>query len=74
VSFWELDFTAVGGMVERLRRAGETDLPGYLAGNPEFVRGLIRATQVIDVNDLSISMFGRGEKEEMLAGLEPYWP
>jgi PAS domain-containing protein len=71
VSFWELDFTAVGGMVERLRRAGE---PGYLAANPEFVRELSRATQVIDVNDLSVSMFGRGEKEEMLAGLEPYWP
>lgn len=74
VSFWELDFTAVGGMVERLRRAGETDLPGYLAANPAFVRELIRATQVIDVNDLSVSMFGRGEKEEMLASLEPYWP
>jgi PAS domain S-box-containing protein len=74
VSFWELDLTAVGGMVERLRRAGETDLPAYLAANPEFVRELIRATQVIDVNDLSVSMFGRGEKEEMLAGLEPYWP
>jgi PAS domain S-box-containing protein len=74
VSFWELDFTAVGGMVERLRRAGETDLPAYLAANPEFVRKLIRATQVIDVNDLSVSMFGRGDKKEMLAGLEPYWP
>ena len=61
VSFWELDFTAVGGMVERLRRAGKTDLPAYLAANPEFVRKLIRATQVIDVNDLSVSMFGRGD-------------
>jgi PAS domain-containing protein len=29
---------------------------------------------VIDVNDLSVSMFGRGDKKEMLAGLEPYWP
>jgi PAS domain S-box-containing protein len=74
VSFWELDFTAVGGMVERVRRAGEKDLPAYLAAHPEFVRELIGATQVIDVNDLSVSMFGRGEKQEMLAGLEPYWP
>jgi PAS domain-containing protein len=74
VSFWELDFTAVGGMVERLRRGGETNLPTNLAANPKFVRELIRATQVIDVNDLSVSMFGRGEKEEMLASLEPYWP
>ena len=74
VSFWELDFTAVGGMVEQLRREGETELAAYLAANPEFVRKLIRATQVIDVNDLSVSMFGRGDKKEMLAGLEPYWP
>ncbi len=72
VSFWELDFTAVGSMVERLRRAGGTNLPAYFAADPEFVRELIRATQVIDVNDLSVSMFGRGDKKEMLAGLEPY--
>jgi PAS domain-containing protein len=70
VSFWKLDFTAVGSMVERLRRAGGTNLPAYFAANPEFVR----ATQVIDVNDLSVSMFRRGDKKEMLAGLEPYWP
>src|SRR5271163_2599172 len=31
VSFWELDFTAVGGMVQRLIRAGVTDLRGYFA-------------------------------------------
>ena len=74
VSFWELDFTAVGGMVQRLTRAGVSDLTAYFAANPAFVREMIRSTQVIDVNDLSVSMFGRGEKEEMLASLEPYWP
>jgi PAS domain S-box-containing protein len=74
VSFWELDFTAIGGMVQRLIRSGVSDLPAYFAANPAFVREMIRATQVIDVNDLSVSMFGRGEKEEMLASLEPYWP
>ena len=74
VSFWELDFTAVGGMVQRLIRAGVSDLTAYFAANPAFVREMIRATQVIDVNDLSVSMFGRGKKEEMLASLEPYWP
>lgn len=74
VSFWELDFTAVGGMVQRLTRAGVSDLTAYFAANPAFVREMIRSTQVIDLNDLSVSMFGRGEKEEMLASLEPYWP
>jgi PAS domain S-box-containing protein len=74
VSFWELDFTAIGGMVQRLIKSGVSDLPEHFAANPAFVREMIRATQVIDVNDLSVSMFGRGEKEEMLASLEPYWP
>jgi PAS domain S-box-containing protein len=74
VSFWELDFTAVGAMVQQLVRNGVADLPSYFAQHPEFVRQMIGATQVIDVNDQSVALFGRGDKDEMLAGLEPYWP
>jgi PAS domain S-box-containing protein len=73
VSFWELDFTAVGVMVQRLVRAG-VDLERHFESHPEFVSEMIRATRVIDVNDQSIAMFGRGNKQEMLTGLEPYWP
>jgi PAS domain S-box-containing protein len=74
VSFWELDFTAVGAMVQRLLRSGNTDLSAYFAAHPEFVREMIRSTRVIDINDQSVALFGRGNKEEMLANLEPYWP
>jgi PAS domain S-box-containing protein len=74
VSFWELDFSAVGSMVQRLIRNGTTDLAGYFAAHPEFVREMIHATRVLDVNDQSVKLFGRLEKEEMLAGLGPYWP
>jgi PAS domain S-box-containing protein len=73
VSFWELDFTAVGAMVQRLVRAG-VNLERHFESHPEFVSEMIRATRVIDVNDQSVAMFGRGNKQEMLAGLEPYWP
>ncbi|MEJ1968259.1 MAG: ATP-binding protein [Rhizomicrobium sp.] len=74
VSFWELDFTPVGAMVQRLVRAGVADLGAYFDAHPDFVRRMIRATRVIDVNDLSIGLLGRGDKQEMLASLEPYWP
>ena len=74
VSFWELDFTPVGAMVRRLLRSGTTDLSRYFTEHPEIVREMIRATHVIDVNDQSVQLFGRGDKQEMLAGLEPYWP
>ncbi len=74
VSFWELDFSAVGSMVQRLIRNGVADLAGYFVAHPEFVREMIHATRVIDVNDQSVKLFGRLDKEEMLAGLGPYWP
>jgi PAS domain S-box-containing protein len=74
VSFWELDFTAVGAMVQRLVRAGVEDLGRYLAEHPDVVREMIRATHVLDINDQSVKLLGRGDKAEMLASLEPYWP
>jgi PAS domain S-box-containing protein len=74
VSFWELDFSAVGAMVRRLVNAGTKDLAQYFAEHPDFVREMIRATRVIDVNDQSVSLLGRGDKQEMLGTLEPYWP
>jgi PAS domain S-box-containing protein len=74
VSFWELDFSAVGSMVQRLIRSGVADLASYFAKHPGFVREMIHATRVIDVNDQSVALFGRRNKEEMLADLGPYWP
>jgi len=43
----------------------------YFAEHPEFVHEMIRATRVIDVNDQSVSLLGRGDKQEMLGTLEP---
>ncbi len=74
VSFWELDFSQVGAMVNRLRRDGVTDLSAYFRDHPEFVRKMIRATRVVDVNEQSVLLFGKGDKQEMLDSLEPYWP
>jgi PAS domain S-box-containing protein len=74
VSFWELDFAPVGAMVRRLRDTGVSDLARYFADHPAFVRQMIRATRVLDVNDQSVRMFGRGDKQEMLADLDRYWP
>jgi PAS domain S-box-containing protein len=74
VSFWELDFTPVGVMVRTLVSNGVTDLAQYFAEHPGFVRDMIRATRVVDVNDQSVRMFGCGDKQEMLADLNRYWP
>jgi signal transduction histidine kinase len=73
-SFWELDFAVVGGMVRDLRKAGIADLRQYFADHPAFVREMMRQTHVLDVNDQTVVLLGRGNKQEMLQSVEPFWP
>ncbi len=72
-SFWELDFSGVTPILKDLFKQGVKDLEGHLADNPDIVRQMMRATRVIDVNDQTIALFGRGDKAEMLDNVEPYW-
>lgn len=74
VSFWELDFSEVGQMLRGLRKSGVTDIVAYLAANHAFVRDMMRATRVVDVNDYAVMLQGRGDKGEMLGSVEPFWP
>jgi signal transduction histidine kinase len=73
-SFWELDFKGVGGMLRALRASGVKDFSAHFAANPAFVRDMMRATQVLDVNDQTVALFGRGDKGELLRSLEVFWP
>nr|WP_281722240.1 ATP-binding protein [Nitrosomonas nitrosa] len=73
-SFWELDFTPVGRMLRQLRAEGVKDYAAYFAEHPDFVRAMMRATRVIDVNDQTVTLFGRGDKVELLRPLDDYWP
>lgn len=73
-SFWELDFSGVGAMLRGLRAAGVKDYAAHFAANPAFVRDMMRATKVLDVNEQTVALFGRGDKQELLATVEPFWP
>lgn len=73
-SFWELDFTPVGGMLRELRKQGVTDFAAYFLEHPAFVRRMMQATRVIDVNDQTVALFGRGDKTELFQTLDVYWP
>ncbi|MFT3723260.1 MAG: ATP-binding protein [Hyphomonadaceae bacterium] len=74
VSFWELDFSGVGAMLRQLRKSGVQDFSGYFSEHPEYVREMMRATRVVDVNDYAVMLQGRGDKREMLGSVEPFWP
>lgn len=73
-SFWELDFFPVGKILNKLGRAGVTDFRRHFEENPEVIRDMMRATRVIDLNDQSVVLFGRGDKAELFGSVEPYWP
>ena len=73
-SFWDLDFQEVGRMVRELKTAGVKNLRTHFREHPEFVREMIRATKIIDVNEQTFAMFGRGDRNEVLRNLSPFWP
>ncbi len=73
-AFWEIDFAPIGSMLRELRASGVTDFAAHFAAHPDYVRAMIRAARVIDVNEQGVALFGRGDKPELLRDLAPFWP
>jgi PAS domain S-box-containing protein len=71
-SFWELEFSPVTQLLRTLNESGVTDLERYFVENPDFVRQMVRATRILDVNDRTVAMFGR--REDIVQSLDPFWP
>ncbi|MEJ0051884.1 MAG: ATP-binding protein [Methylovirgula sp.] len=72
--FWELEFSDVRAMVRDLMASGVEDLRQYFLTHPDFVRQMIRATRIVDVNDQCVATFGNGDRSDLLEGLDPFWP
>jgi signal transduction histidine kinase len=73
-AFWELDFSGVGAMLRQARADGVSDFAAHFAANPSFVRAMMRATRVLDVNAQTAALFGDGDREALLTDIEPFWP
>jgi PAS domain S-box-containing protein len=71
-SFWELEFSAVAEMVRGLKASGTADLRAYFAAHPGFVRDMVCATRILDVNERTVAMFGA--RELITRSLSPFWP
>jgi PAS domain S-box-containing protein len=74
ISFFEMDFSGVGKVIRRLRSSGVSDFRSYLQASPDTIREFMQATRVVNANDRSVALFGRGNKEELLGTIEPLWP
>ena len=73
-SFWEIDFKPVGDMLRRLRTEGVTDFRQYFTDNPSFVREMMRASRIIDVNDETVALYAGGDRAKMNLPLDAFWP
>jgi PAS domain S-box-containing protein len=71
-SFWELEFSEVAVLLRALEDSGVSDFAAYFERNPDFVRRMLRAVRILDVNERTIAMFGK--REEIIRSLEPFWP
>jgi PAS domain S-box-containing protein len=73
-SLCELDISEPLRMIRQLQKAHVGDLSSYLDEHHQFVRGLIRATRILAVNERAVTLFGRGSGQIPLESLEQLWP
>ena len=67
-SFWELDFSAVRGMIGALFASGVTDLRTYFRDHPEWIDAAMKNTRVVDVNEATLQLFGASVREDIVGG------
>ncbi|MCL3781941.1 response regulator [Prolixibacteraceae bacterium JC049] len=69
VSLWEEDFSEVKHILSEIK--SKTDnVDDYLARNPEEVLRCAASLKVLNVNDVTLNLFGFDTKEELLSNLQ----
>src|SRR5574337_594744 len=63
VSLWVEDFSAIKRLLDEVRAQGIRDFRTFLKVHPEFVERCMREIRVLDVNQLTLSMFGAYSKQ-----------
>jgi PAS domain S-box-containing protein len=69
VSIWQEDFSQLKAAIDHLKAQGVRDLRQYLAANPGFVQQAISMVKIVDVNDVTVKLFGAESKDELLVSL-----
>ena len=66
VSLWVEDFSIVKRLMDEVRSQGIQDFKTFIKVHPEFVSRCMQEIRVIDVNQLTLKMFGAVSKDELL--------
>jgi PAS domain S-box-containing protein len=67
---WDLDFSAVQGILEDSGFFRASDPRRFLAENPEFVRQVRRRVRVVNANRPALSLLGVRSRRELIANLD----
>ena len=70
ISLWEEDFSGVQELLDQIDFETAEELEDYLRTNPDFVKELIRAVRIIDVNEATLDLYSAESKEVLFTGLE----
>lgn len=70
VSIWEEDFSEIKTALDELKLQGVTDFRKYFDEHPEFVLKAIRMLKIIDVNEMTLRLYGAKDKNELLRSFE----
>nr|CAD6437583.1 PAS domain-containing sensor histidine kinase [Rhizobium sp. Q54] len=73
VSFWELDLSDTGRLIDRLHAAGVRDLQRHFKDHPECVSEVLKSIRIVDVNDQTLALFGGRDKAALLGTIDQFW-
>jgi PAS domain S-box-containing protein len=70
VSVWVADCSDLFPLLDHVRNEAKADWVGWLQRHPEFVDQLASAVTIMDVNSVTLRMFGATSKEQILGSLK----
>ncbi|MBN1971791.1 MAG: PAS domain S-box protein [Candidatus Delongbacteria bacterium] len=74
ISIWEEDFSELQELLDDLKKDGITDIQAYMEENPELILKALNKIQILDVNQMSLEIFGANSKKELLGSLSKIIP
>lgn len=77
VSFWELDFSDAKALLRGWLGVAEpaaADAARHFAAYPDAVRQMMAVTRIVDVNDITLPLFGAASREALGHTIERFWP
>jgi len=70
VSIWEEDYSSIKNAIDELRGNGVTDFRMYFRNNPDFVQKALGLLKIVDVNEMTLKLYGATTKDEFLNSMD----